>query len=427
MLAEYFQEAIEWRRALHRCPQPAWLEFFATAFIAEKLSDWGYQLKLGRDIIETSRQLLLPPEEKLSAELERAAAEGANRKFLDQAAGGFTGVVATLTGTLPGPTVAFRFDIDSNEVEESTAPSHRPAAAGFLSRNPGYSHMCGHDAHAAIGLMLAKYFAEHRESVRGQVKFIFQPNEENLSGATAMLAKGVADDVDVFLGGHVGLALREIGQICFNVSGFLALSRHEITFKGRPTHAALRPDEGKNAMLGACAAVSNLYAIARHGLGASRINVGVLNAGTTWNVIPDRAYFRLETRGVTNEINQYMTEKAMEVIHGAAAMYGLEVEIVPAAVAFNAVNSPDLVATAVEQASRLTSVKQVVPTADFGASEDVTLFMEHVQSRGGRALFVLFGTPTGGGHHNAAFDIDENVILNAAEFFLKMHEAVTGG
>lgn len=427
MFSETLQEAIGWRRSLHRCPQPAWLEFYATAFIAEKLSGWGYRLQMGRDIIDEAHQLLLPSMDRLAEEMKRAAAAGANPDYLQSADGGFTGVVATLKGLLPGPTVAFRFDIDSNEVTESSSSEHRPAAEGFASNNPGYAHMCGHDVHAATGLLLAKYFSEHKADIRGTVKFIFQPNEENLTGATAMLAKGVVDDVDILLGGHVGLSLRQIGQICFNVNGFLALSRYGVTFRGRPTHAALRPDEGKNAMLGACAAVTNLYAIARHGLGASRINVGTLESGTTWNVIPDRANIRLETRGVTNEINRYMTEKAMEVIHGAAAMYGLEVEISPAAVAFNASNSPELVATAVVVAKNIPSVSEIVPSADFGASEDVTLLMERVQSRGGQAMFVLFGTPTRGGHHNAAFDVDETVIMNAAEFLAKMHEAVTDG
>ena len=427
MFSETLQEAIGWRRSLHRCPQPAWLEFYATSFIAEKLSAWGYHLQMGREIIDGTRQLLLPTPEKLASEMERAAAAGAKPEFMMPAAGGFTGVVAILQGKLPGPTIAFRFDIDSNEVTESIDPTHRPAVEGFASNNPGYAHMCGHDAHAAIGLLVAKYFSEHRDEISGTIKFIFQPNEENLSGASAMLSKGVVDDVDVLLGGHVGLALRQLGQICFNVKGFMALSRYEVTFEGRTTHAALRPDEGKNAMLGACAAITNLYAIARHGLGASRINVGTLEAGTTWNVIPDKAYFRLETRGVSNEINHYMTVKAMEVIRGAATMYGLKVEIKPAAVAFNAMNSSELVAKATTLALQMSSVMEVIPEADFGASEDITLLMERVQSRGGQAMFALFGAPTAGGHHNEAFDIDEDVIHNAAEFLVNMHKVVTTG
>ena len=425
MSEAYLEQAIEWRRSLHRCPQPAWLEFYATAFAAEKLSNWGYELKLGREIIKEGEQLLLPTEKVLQAEYERAIQAGANPAYLEPARGGFTGVVAVLKGPVPGPTVAFRFDIDSNEVMESDEASHRPAAAGFRSKNPGYAHMCGHDVHTATGLLLARYFAENRSRIKGTVKFIFQPNEENLSGATAMVAAGVVDDVDILLGGHVGLALKKLGQACFDLRGFMALSRYEVKLTGRSSHAALRPDEGKNALLGACAAVSNLYAIARHGTGASRINVGTLTAGTTWNVIPDQACFRMETRGVSNEINRYMSDKALEVIRGAAAMYDLGLEIKPAAVALCATNSADLVEKATQLAKTMPAVEEIVAGTDFGASEDVTLMMERVQAKGGKAMFALFGTPTAGGHHNAAFDVDERVMENAANFWFEMYKTVT--
>jgi aminobenzoyl-glutamate utilization protein A len=153
--------------------------------------------------------------------------------------------------------------------------------------------------------------------------------------------------------------------------------------------------------------------------------VGTLEAGTTWNVIPDRAYFRMETRGVTNEISEYMTNKAHEVLKGAAAMYDLGLEIKPAAVALSAANSPELIELGVKVAKGLPSVTEILPEVAFNASEDVTLMIERVQSQGGKAMFALFGTPIFGGHHNAAFDVDETVIADAAEFLAKMQEAVT--
>lgn len=418
--------AAEWRRALHRCPQPAWLELFATAFIAEKLATWGYEIHMGRDIIPADRQLLPPGPDQLAAAYAQAREAGAQKQYLDPAAGGHTGVVAVLKGDRPGPVVGFRFDIDANEIAESADPGHRPAREGFASSVPGAAHMCGHDAHAAIGLLLAKHLAAGRAALRGTVKLIFQPNEENLSGAAAIVASGLVDDLDYLLGGHIGLAVQQTGHICLNVHSFMALSRFEVTYSGRSSHAAARPDQGRNALLGSCAAIANLYAIARHGEGASRVNVGYHQAGTTWNAIPDRAFFRMETRGVTNEINAYMVEKAREIIDGAARMYGLGVDIQPAAVAVVADNSPALVALGEKVAAGLPSVKHIVPAVAFNASEDVTILMQHVQQRGGQALVALFGTPVAGGHHNPTFDIDEDVIANAAEFYLAMHQAVQG-
>jgi aminobenzoyl-glutamate utilization protein A len=421
-----YPEAVQWRRTLHKCPQPSWLEFFATAFVAEKLAGWGYDVKQGRDVIAEDKLLLLPDPETLQAEYARALKAGASEKFLAPARGGFTGVIAVLKGDLPGPTMGFRFDIDSNEVTEAADKNHLPAREGFISQNPGYAHMCGHDIHMATGLLLAKYFADNRKTLKGTVKFLFQPNEENLSGAAGMIEKGALDDLDYLAGGHIGLATKETGQICFNIHSFMALSRFEVTFTGRPTHAAASPEQGKNAMLGACNAVTNLYAISRHSKGATRINVGILQAGSTWNVIAEKAYFRMETRGVTNELNEYMVEKAREVIEGAAKMYGLSVEMKPAAEAVVAESSPELIAVAERVAKKLPSVKQVVPSAAFNASEDVTLMLERVHQRGGKALFALFGTPTHGGHHNSTFDADETVIRNAAEFYAALQKEVAG-
>ncbi len=423
-IAAHYQDAVQWRRELHRNPQPAWLEFFATGFAAEKLADWGYELQLGREIITAEKRVLVPGQEVLQAEYDRALAAGVKEEFLFPARGGFTGAVGTLKGAHPGPTVGFRFDIDGLEVVESGDPSHRPAAEGFISQNHGYAHMCGHDVHIAIGLLLARHFAENRGTLRGTVKFIFQPNEENLGGAVAMVDKGVVDDLDFLLGAHIGINMKEVGQIAMDVRSFMALSRFEVTYRGRSTHAALRPNEGKNALLGACAAVTNLYAIARHGMGASRVNVGTMQAGTTWNIIPDKACFRMETRGVTNEINAYMVEKTMEILEGAGKMYGLDLEVKPAATALSAESSRELIELGTTVAKGLPSVNTITQETDFNASEDVTVFMERVQGRGGKALFVLLGTPIHGGHHSTTFDVDENVIRNGAEFFAAMHDRI---
>ena len=420
-IAFHYPEAVEWRRALHRCPQPSWLELYATAFVAEKLTEWGYEVHMGREVIAEDKLLLLPDTEKLEEEYRRALKAGANKKYLDQARGGFTGVVAVLKSDLPGPSVGFRFDIDSNEVTESSDVSHFPAKGGFVSQIPGYAHMCGHDAHTATGLLLARHFAENTKKLKGSIKLIFQPNEENLSGAAAMIEKGAVDDLDYIIGGHIGLALKELGQISFNIHSFMAMSRFEVTFTGRPSHAAVRPDLGKNALLGSCAAIANLYAIARHGLGATRVNVGFHQAGSTWNVIPEKAYFRMETRGVTNELNEYMVEKSREVIEGAAKMYGLAVEMKPAAFGVTAENSSEMIVVADRIARLLPSVSEVIPSCAFNASEDVTLMMERVQKKGGKALFVVFGTPIYGGHHTSTFDIDEKVISNAAEFYAALY------
>ncbi len=424
-IASHFQEALQWRHQLHRNPQPAWLEFYSTGFVAEKLSAWGYRLQLGKEIIDESKRLVVPDEATLQAEYERALKAGIKEKFIAPAKGGFTGVVGTLKGAQPGPTVAFRFDIDSLEILESSDPSHPPVAGGYVSENPGYAHMCGHDAHTALGLLLARYFAENRDKIKGTVKLIFQPNEEGLGGAAAMTPLGVVDDVDYLFGAHVGINVKETGKIGLNVFDWLAMSRFEVTYTGRASHAGIRPDLGKNALLGACSAVTNLYAISRHGTGATRVNVGVMRAGSTWNIIPEKAVFRMETRGVTDELNEYMVARAMDVLHGAAKMYDLGLEIKAADSTVAAVNSPELIELGSQVAKSLPSVKEIVPACSTNGSEDMCVFMLRVQQRGGKAMEILLGTPIGGGHHSNCFDVDDKVMQNGAEFFAALYDAVT--
>ena len=130
---------------MHRNAQPAWLEFYSTGFVAEKLAEWGYDLLLGKDIIAADKRVVVPDQQTLEAEYHRATGAGIKEQFIAPARGGYTGVVGVLKGALPGPTVGFRFDIDGLEILESCDPAHRPAAQGFISQNPGYAHMCGHD------------------------------------------------------------------------------------------------------------------------------------------------------------------------------------------------------------------------------------------------------------------------------------------
>ncbi len=399
------------------------MEFFSTGFVAQKLKAWGYQVLEGQEIIDAGSRVMIPDEEALDFEYGRTLQEGIDEKDIAPAKGGFTGVVGILKGRQAGPTVAFRFDIDCNEVMESHETAHRPAKEGFVSCHDGYAHMCGHDVHTSIGLLLAVYFAENREKIKGTVKIIFQPGEESLGGALPMVNKGVVDDVDYLLGAHVGVGLPKVGQIALSVNHVLATSHYEVWYKGKPSHAAVCPQAGKNAMLGACAAVTNIHAISRHSKGASRINTGILRSGESWNVVPDEAYFRLETRGDTTEIDQYLIDRAKQIIDGAARMYDLKATVKPAGSVPSGKNSPELIELGKAAAQTLDSVTLVGETP-LNAFEDFTVMMDRVQKKGGKAMYMVFGTPIHGGHHSSTFDIDENVIPTGATFMAGLYDRI---
>lgn len=114
------------------------------------------------------------------------------------------------------------------------------------------------------------------------VKIIFQPAEEGVRGAKAMMVKGIVDDVDYLIGMHLGVNLRKTGQSRGQDGGLLATTKLDATFTGVPAHAgAGRFETGRNAILAAATATLNLHAvISRHSQGSSRVNVGVIQGGT---------------------------------------------------------------------------------------------------------------------------------------------------
>ena len=107
----------------------------------------------------------------------------------------FTGIVATLNTGRPGPTLAFRVDMDALDLSEALDESHRPFRDGFASCNPGMMHACAHDGHTTIGLGLAQVLKQNEAQLNGTIRLIFQPAEEGTRGAKAIVDKGVVDDV----------------------------------------------------------------------------------------------------------------------------------------------------------------------------------------------------------------------------------------
>ena len=312
---------IDRRRDLHRFPEAAWTEFRTASMVAAALSAAGYEVRLGQDVVRRESMLGVPTEEELATHMERAVAQGGDPALIGRMQGGLTGVVGELACG-DGPVVALRFDMDANDLDEARDEEHRPCRDGFASINPGVMHACGHDGHVAIGLGVAELLAGIRDRLHGTVRLIFQPGEEGVRGAGPMVDAGALDGVDYLLGGHIGFRVPRTGQLVCGVGGFLATTKFDATFTGVAAHAGAAPEQGRNALLAAASAALNLHAIPRHGQGASRISVGVLNAGQGRNVVPPNALIKGETRGQTTAINDFMYERAREVLAGAARMYG---------------------------------------------------------------------------------------------------------
>ncbi len=410
----YQEELVSLRRELHRRPEPAWCEYYTTARIVEELEALGVdELLVGPEALAADARQAVPDEATLTEWLERARETGADGGVLDRLAGGHTGAIATIEGGGgAGPTVALRVDIDGLPRAESTDDEHAPVQGGFRSEHEGYMHACGHDAHAAIGIGVAR--ALSKATFPGRAKIIFQPAEEQIGGGPAIAESGHLDDVDALLAVHVGLD-HPTGEVVAGVDGFLAVSHLEATFHGEGSHAGGRPEQGRNAVQAMATAIQNLYGIARHSEGATRINAGDVAGGSAPNVIPDRAHIAGEVRGETTALMEYTRDRADQVISSAATMHDCEVEIEHGSEAPSA-ESDDLPRGYVSEAARGNDrVETVLESDSLGGSEDAAFLMQRVQDQGGVAAYVGVGTDHPGGHHTATFDVDEPSILVGVE------------
>jgi len=401
------------RRDLHQHAEVAWTEFRTAAFVAMTLTELGYQVSTGAAVHDESAMMGVPSKAELEKHMQRAVEQGADKAWVDQMAGGKTGVVGVMKFTKPGPVVALRFDMDANDLSESLEEKHRPFKEGFASVNKNAMHACGHDGHTSVGLAVAEVLAGMKGELAGTIKMIFQPAEEGVRGAKAMMEKGVVDDVKYLIGMHLGVNLRKTGQVACKTEGFLATTKVDATFTGVPAHAGAAPETGKNAILAACTATLNLHAISRHSQGASRVNVGVIQGGSGRNVIPANAVIKLETRGANSDINEYVYAEAVRIIEAAAAMQGCAVSMKLMGGAAGCDSDPELVERIRKVAARQKLLPDIVPAGNIGGSEDCSYFMERVQKNGGQATYVMLGTELAAGHHDSYFDFNEEALMPA--------------
>ena len=364
------------------------------------------ELHVGPDAIDPDLRMGVPDDEEIEEWYERALEAGADESVLERLRGGNTGVVAVLRRG-EGPTVGLRVDIDALPQRESEDSKHLPASEGFRSEHEGNMHACGHDAHATLGIGVIEAVKE--SDFAGTLKVFFQPAEEVIGGGEALAKSGHLDDVDHLFSAHVGLD-HPTGEVVAGIDGFLAVTHVRADFHGHPGHAGARPEEGRNAVQAMAAAVQGLYGIPRHSDGVTRVNAGHVGGGTASNIIPEHAFAEIEVRGGTTELRDYMLDRAMDVLDGAAEMHDCELETAIEGAAPSATSDESLVDLVGEVASGVAGVENVVRRDTLGGSEDATYLMQHVQDRGGDATYVGVGTDHPGGHHTSTFDVDEDSL-----------------
>ena len=407
------------RRDLHSFPELGWLEFRTASIAAKRMQELGFTLVMGEKAVDKRTMKHVPPSEAIAVAQQKAIAAGADPDIVAAMNGGCTGFWADLVCG-PGPCFALRVDIDGTEMAESASPAHRPAREGFASRCPGLMHACGHDAHVAVGLAVAEILAGMKENLRGTFRLIFEPGEEESLGAAPMVAAGCLEGVSSIAGLHVGFQAAKKGDIVCGTQNFLAITGLDITYTGKSAHAGSAPHEGKNALLAACAAVSNILAIPRHGDGETRVNVGKIIAGQGRNVIPPNALLVMEARGHTTELASYVAEEAKRICHAAGAMWDCQCAITVTEETPGGQSSQSMARRVARLAATMPVFDNIIETSDFGASEDYTHMMSTVQKNGGEGVYIQVGVDRTAGHHNEHFDFDEEDLAPAVEILVRL-------
>lgn len=478
------RRTVVYRRLFHKYPEPGWLTFFATIFIAEHLEKAGFKVLVGREILKDEKRMDPPTEEETALWEQRAVKLAIEQGIAEDKVATWitrmdhrTGIVAILDTKREGKTKAFRFDMDALTVAESMDVDRVPVKEQFVSQYQGVCHACGHDGHMALGLTFAEYLAEQvkqkqhgnlEHCVENQVKqhgrsidcvdrtsageaisngnvskfnetiadlsgsvagkicgrymFIFQPAEEGVRGAFAFRHQWNFGKIDELYCCHIGFAPED--TFVAGAKGFLATSKFDVTFTGKSAHAGLAPERGRNALLAAAKATMDMQVFPRPKTGITRLNVGKMEAGEARNTIPAHAKMIVETRGETGELNTYMKEQALSCIERAAKEYGVTYEVQFQGESVSAASDEALSQKVLVVAKSTGCFLDYMLTKDFGASDDGAVFMDMVEQQSGKAVYMLLGTRIRGLHHESVFDFDESVLDKGFTLYKNIHECM---
>jgi len=365
---ELVTDLVRWRRHLHANPELSYEEHETSRFVEQTLREIG------------------------GLELSRPTP---------------TSVVARLRNG-DGPTLALRADMDALPIEEATGLE-------FASTRPGVMHACGHDAHTAILLGVARTLVDRRDELAGEVRFLFQHAEElPPGGARALIAAGALDGVDVVVGAHV-FSIVESGRVAVPVGPFMAApDTFEIVIRGAGGHAAM-VHSAVDPVVAAAQVVVNLQQIVSREVKAilpAVVSVTRIAGGTADNVIPEEVVLGGTVRTFEAEVQAQIRGAIERIATGVAAAHRCTAELRydgGYATTVNEAGVAALVARNVDPA-RLTELEPVMGGEDFSAYQQVV-----------PGCFFIVGAGGDGAapHHHPRFAIDEAALPVAHDVFVR--------
>ncbi len=359
------------RRDLHAHPELGFQEVRTAGVVARKLNELGYEVQTGV---------------------------------------GKTGVVGLVEGARPGmgKTLMLRFDMDALPIQEEVD-------VRFKSQTDGVMHACGHDAHTSVGLGVAELLMKHRDRWSGTAKFVFQPAEEGMGGAAAMIADGVLElpKPDRVLSMHVW-SMDEVGSIAMTDGPTMAAADgFTIKVQGRGTHGAA-PHLGADPVIVAAHIVLALQTIVSRNIDPTDeavVTVGYIRGGTASNVVPDSVEMGGTTRAFKDELILMMRERIKLIVENTATAFGMQAEVkFPEQFCPATVNNAVMANVVRKTAQELVGADHVASDHRTMGAEDCSLFLKAFP---GAYVFVGAGNKAKGinePHHSPRFQIDEDAL-----------------
>ncbi len=364
-----FDYMVEQRRDFHRHPELGFQETRTSGIVADTLQQLGLEVQRGV---------------------------------------GQTGVVALLEGAKPGPTIMVRFDMDALPIQEENL-------LDYASQTPGVMHACGHDGHTTMGLALAKILTHYQEEMAGAIKFVFQPAEEGMGGAFAMIADGVLQNPrpDVALAMHLWTP-EEFGKVRVVEGPCMASSSvFTLTVQGHGGHGAA-PHLAVDPILAAAQIVSGLQSIVSRNVNPQDsvvVSIGQFSAGTTFNVIPDRAILKGTVRSYNNDLHRMIYRRILEMAHHQAIAFSCEATMETIAIVAAVNNAPEPTAVVRRAAAQMMGADNIVEHRTM-ASEDMGYILEEIP---GCYFFIGARNSEKGytfAHHHPRFNFDERAMMD---------------
>ena len=331
-----------------------------------------------------------------------------------------TGVVSILEGEKKGKVILLRFDMDALPVTENTDVE-------YASENTGLMHACGHDGHMAIGLTAVRLLYEKRQDLSGTMKFIFQPAEEGLGGAKAMIEEGILRDPvpDISLALHLWNE-KPLGWIGItNGPVMSAAETFQVKITGKGGHGG-KPHEAIDPIVTAAGVINALQSIVSREvppLDGGVITVSSIHGGEAHNVIPEEVILSGTIRSFTESTRTLLLERFHEIVGKTAAAYSCRTEISIEDISPAVVNDPVIAGILRETAAGLFPKAVIDERYRTMASDDMAFMMQDIPG-----CYCLIGSANqkkglDAKHHQPEFNFDEDALMwGSALLVAAVHE-----